>query len=137
MIGAEASDVAASDPRAAFADRDPPIVVKGLISAFGDRVIHQDLNLTVEAGEVLGVVGGSGAGKSVLLNTIIGLKRPEGGEVRVFGQAIARASEHQMELIEQRWGVLFQNGALFSNLTVRENVAAPFFEHTTLTRPEI
>jgi len=137
VIGAEASDVAAADPRAAFGDRDPPIVVKGLISAFGDRVIHQDLNLTVEAGEVLGVVGGSGAGKSVLLNTIIGLKRPEGGEVRVFGQAIARASEHQMELIEQRWGVLFQNGALFSNLTVRENVAAPFFEHTTLTRPEI
>lgn len=115
----------------------PPIVVKGLVSAFGDRVIHQGLDLTVDSGEVLGVVGGSGAGKSVLLNTIIGLKQPEGGEVRVFGQPLARANERQMEQIEQRWGVLFQNGALFSNLTVRENVAAPFFEHTTLSRPEI
>jgi len=118
-------------------DRQAPIEVKGLISAFGDRVIHDGVDLTVRSGEVLGVVGGSGAGKSVLLNTIIGLKRPEGGEVKVFGQDISRASEHQMEQIEQRWGVLFQNGALFSNLTVRENVAAPFFEHTTLSRPEI
>jgi phospholipid/cholesterol/gamma-HCH transport system ATP-binding protein len=118
-------------------DRAPPIEVKGLLSAFGDRVIHQDLDLTVRSGEVLGVVGGSGAGKSVLLNTIIGLKRPEGGEIRIFGQDIGRASSSQMEHIEQRWGVLFQNGALFSNLTVRENVAAPFFEHTNLSRPEI
>ena len=125
------------DRQVVHRDREPPIEVKGLLSAFGDRVIHQDLDLTVQSGEVLGVVGGSGAGKSVLLNTIIGLKRPEGGEVKVFGQDIDRASEHQRELIEQRWGVLFQNGALFSNLTVRENVAAPFFEHTTLTRPEI
>jgi phospholipid/cholesterol/gamma-HCH transport system ATP-binding protein len=117
--------------------RMAPIQVKGLVSAFGDRVIHKDLDLTVASGEVLGVVGGSGAGKSVLLNTIIGLKRPEGGTVKVFGEDINRLNEHGMEQIEQRWGVLFQNGALFSNLTVRENVAAPFFEHTTLSRPEI
>ena len=123
--------------KAVHAGRTPPIEVKGLVSAFGDRVIHQGLDLTVESGEVLGVVGGSGAGKSVLLNTIIGLKRPEGGVVKVFGEDINRLNEHGMELIEQRWGVLFQNGALFSNLTVRENVAAPFFEHTTLSRPEI
>jgi phospholipid/cholesterol/gamma-HCH transport system ATP-binding protein len=119
------------------AGREPPIQVTGLVSAFDDRVIHQDLDLTVESGEVLGVVGGSGAGKSVLLNTIIGLKRPEGGVVKVFGEDISRLNESQMEQIEQRWGVLFQNGALFSNLTVRENVAAPFFEHTTLSRSEI
>ena len=118
-------------------EREPPIEVKGLVSAFDDRVIHQGLDLTVRSGEVLGVVGGSGAGKSVLLNTIIGLKRPEGGEVRVFGQDIGRLNEQQMEQIEQRWGVLFQNGALFSNLTVRENVAAPFFEHTTLSKSEV
>jgi phospholipid/cholesterol/gamma-HCH transport system ATP-binding protein len=123
--------------KAVHEGRDAPIQVKGLVSAFGDRVIHQDLDLTVESGEVLGVVGGSGAGKSVLLNTIIGLKRPEGGVVKVFGEDISRLNESQMEQIEQRWGVLFQNGALFSNLTVRENVAAPFFEHTTLSRPEI
>jgi phospholipid/cholesterol/gamma-HCH transport system ATP-binding protein len=117
--------------------RESPIVVEGLVSAFGDRVIHEGLDLTVHSGEVLGVVGGSGAGKSVLLNTIIGLKRPEGGQVKVFGQDLSRMSEAQMEQIEQRWGVLFQNGALFSNLTVRENVAAPFFEHTTLPKAEI
>jgi len=123
--------------KAVHQGRAPPIEVKGLLSAFGDRVIHKDLDLTVGSGEVLGVVGGSGAGKSVLLNTIIGLKRPEGGVVKVFGEDINRMNESQMEQIEQRWGVLFQNGALFSNLTVRENVAAPFFEHTTLSRPEI
>ena len=83
-------------------DRAPPIAVKGLVSAFGDRVIHQDLDLTVRSGEVLGVVGGSGAGKSVLLNTIINLKRPEGGEVKVFGQDINRISDREREAIEQR-----------------------------------
>jgi len=137
-LTAAAEEVRArSAGKAVHNGREPPIQVKGLVSTFGDRAIHQGLDLTVEFGEVLGVVGGSGAGKSVLLNTIIGLKRPEGGEVKVFGQDINRLNEHQMELIEQRWGVLFQNGALFSNLTVRENVAAPFFEHTTLSRPEI
>ena len=123
--------------RAVHDGRDAPIEVIGLVSAFGDTVIHQGLDLVVQSGEVLGLVGGSGAGKSVLLSTIIGLKRPEGGEVRVFGQDIDRLNEQQMEQIEQRWGVLFQNGALFSNLTVRENVAAPFFEHTTLSKAEI
>ena len=125
------------DRKTLHASRTPPIQVRGLISAFGDRRIHDGLDLTVNSGEVLGVVGGSGAGKSVLLNTIIGLKTPDGGEVKVFGQDINRSNEGQMSAIEQRWGVLFQNGALFSNLTVRENVSAPFFEHTTLSRPEI
>ena len=116
---------------------EPLIEVRGLISAFGDRVIHDHLDLTVNKGEVFGVVGGSGAGKSVLLNTIIGLKDPEGGTVKVFGQDIQRSSTRQMEDIDKRWGVLFQNGALFSNLTVLENVAAPLFEHTTLPRAAI
>jgi phospholipid/cholesterol/gamma-HCH transport system ATP-binding protein len=118
-------------------DEPPPIEVKGLVSAFGDRVIHDHLDLTVHAGEVLGVVGGSGAGKSVLLNTIIGLKAPDGGTIKVFGTDINRSSVEQMSLIERRWGVLFQNGALFSNLTVRENVAAPFFEHTDMARKDV
>jgi phospholipid/cholesterol/gamma-HCH transport system ATP-binding protein len=115
----------------------PPIEVIDLVSAFDDRVIHDHLNLTVKSGEVLGVVGGSGAGKSVLLNTIIGLKAPEEGQVKVFGHDIQRSSERDMTEIEQRWGVLFQNGALFSNLSVLENVAAPMFEHTHMSKAEI
>src|SRR6201994_3680067 len=115
----------------------PAVEVRGLVSAFGDNVVHDGLDLTAERGEVLGVVGGSGAGKSVLLNTIIGLRAPQAGTVRVFGQDIEHASRRRWTAIERRWGVLFQQGALFSNLTVRENVAAPMFEHTTLTRPEI
>jgi phospholipid/cholesterol/gamma-HCH transport system ATP-binding protein len=115
----------------------PPVEVTDLRSVFGDHVVHDGVNLTVRRGEVLGVVGGSGAGKSVLLNTIIGLKDPDGGEIRIFGRNIARASDRQWTDIERRWGVLFQQGALFSNLTVRENVAAPMFEHTELAKATI
>jgi len=115
----------------------PAVEVRGLRSAFGENVIHDGLDLTAERGEVLGVVGGSGAGKSVLLNTIIGLRTPQAGVVRVFGQDIEHASRRRWTAIERRWGVLFQQGALFSNLTVRENVASPMYEHTQLTRPEI
>ena len=112
----------------------PPVQVQGLLSCFGDHVVHQDLDLTVKRGEVLGLVGGSGAGKSVLLRTLIGLKPPDGGKVKVFGQDINTASERRLHSIERRWGVLFQSGALFSNLTVRENVAAPMHEHAHLPR---
>jgi phospholipid/cholesterol/gamma-HCH transport system ATP-binding protein len=115
----------------------PAIEVRGLRSTFGDNVVHDGLDLTVQRGEVFGVVGGSGAGKSVLLNTIIGLKRPAAGVVRVFGQDIQHASRRRWSAIERRWGVLFQQGALFSNLTVKENVAAPMFEHTGLSRKAI
>jgi phospholipid/cholesterol/gamma-HCH transport system ATP-binding protein len=115
----------------------PAVEVRGLVSIFGDNVVHDGLDITAQRGEVLGVVGGSGAGKSVLLNTIIGLRMPQAGTVRVFGQDIERASRRRWSAIERRWGVLFQQGALFSNLTVRENVAAPMFEHTTLSRREI
>ncbi len=115
----------------------PAVQVEGLTNAFGEHVVHQDLSLTVERGEVLGVVGGSGTGKSVLLNTIIGLRRPQAGVVRVFGQDLDRASRRRWSAIERRWGVLFQGGALFSNLSVRDNVAAPMFEHTTLSKRQI
>ena len=114
----------------------PPIEVRGLYSQYGDHVIHKDLDLTVRRGDVLGVVGGSGAGKSVLLNTIIGLKRPEGGTVRIFGADIEHASRRKWTAIERRWGVLFQQGALWSNLTVKENVAAPLLEHTDMPAKE-
>jgi phospholipid/cholesterol/gamma-HCH transport system ATP-binding protein len=115
----------------------PVIEVKGLRTVFDDHVVHDGLDLTVNRGEVLGVVGGSGTGKSVLLNSIIGLRRPKAGIVRVFGQNIAHVSERRWSAIERRWGVLFQGGALFSNLTVQENVAAPLFEHTDLPRREV
>jgi len=118
-------------------DAAPPIEVRDLHSAYGDHVIHDHLNLTVRRGDVLGVVGGSGAGKSVLLNTIIGLKRPEGGTVRIFGTDIQHARHRQWTAIERRWGVLFQQGALWSNLTVKENVAAPLIEHTEMGVKEI
>ena len=115
----------------------PAIEVRGLYTAFGDHVVHEDLDLTVPRGQVLGVVGGSGTGKSVLLNTVIGLRQPQKGTIRVFGQELARASRRRWSEIERAWGVMFQSGALFSNLTVRENVAAPMFEHTKLSRAEI
>jgi phospholipid/cholesterol/gamma-HCH transport system ATP-binding protein len=114
----------------------PAIEVRGLRSQFGDHVVHDGLDLTVKRGEIMGVVGGSGTGKSVLLNTIIGLRNPEAGTVTVFGQELQRASRRRWSALERSWGVLFQGGALFSNLTVRENVTAPMFEHTRLSRRE-
>ena len=119
-------------------DRDaPPIEVRGLVSRIGDRTIHDHLDLVVNRGDVLGVVGASGTGKSVLLNTIIGLRSAEGGSVRIFGQDIRYARRRQWTSINRRWGVLFQQGALWSNLTVKENVAAPLFEHTDMLKDEI
>jgi phospholipid/cholesterol/gamma-HCH transport system ATP-binding protein len=133
------------EPRREFIDLDedglddnaPPIEVIDLVSQFGDTVIHDHLNLTVNRGEVLGVVGGSGSGKSVLLNSIIGLKKPDGGTIRMFGHDMNDASRKEMKAIERSSGVLFQQGALFSALTVKENVAAPMFEHTDLSKAEI
>jgi phospholipid/cholesterol/gamma-HCH transport system ATP-binding protein len=123
---------------AAAPDRSgPAIEVRGLHTAFGDHVVHDDLDLTVRRGEILGVVGGSGSGKSVLLNTIIGLRRPQAGTVKVFGHELQSVSERGWSELERSWGVLFQSGALFSNLSVRENVAAPLHEHSNLTRREI
>lgn len=117
--------------------KGPAVEVQGLMSSFGSQVVHEGLNLTLRRGEILGVVGGSGTGKSVLLNTIIGLRKPQAGLVKVFGQDLKRATTRRWAVIERRWGVLFQQGALFSNLTVKENVAAPIFEHTKLTRKEV
>jgi len=125
------------EPEAELDEGAPPIEVKGLVSAYGDHVVHDGLDLTIPRGKVVGVIGGSGAGKSVLLNTIIGLREPQGGSVKVFGENIRYARRRQWTAIERRWGVLFQQGALWSNLTVRENVSAPLTEHTTLPKKEI
>ncbi len=113
---------------------DPIIEVRGLRTAFGSHVVHDGLNLAVRRGEVLGLVGGSGTGKSVLLNTIIGLKRPDAGEIYFNGQQLSSMRAEDRRNLESSWGVLFQNGALFSSLTVRENVMAPLREHISMPR---
>ncbi|PKQ02367.1 MAG: ABC transporter ATP-binding protein [Alphaproteobacteria bacterium HGW-Alphaproteobacteria-12] len=110
------------------------IEVEGLRTRFGDNVIHDDLNLTVKRGEVIGIVGGSGTGKSVLLRTILGLKKPDAGRIRVFGIDFSTLPEKERRLNEQRWGVLFQDGALFSALTVAENIQVPYREHLHLSQ---
>ena len=112
-----------------MAPTEPIIRVQGLRTQFGDQVVHQDLDLEVRRGEILGIVGGSGTGKSVLLRTIIGLNRPAAGRIEVFGQDLAKLNPAQRLALEQRWGVLFQDGALFSSLTVAQNIEVPMKEH--------
>jgi len=114
------------------ATADPIISVRGLRTQFGTQVIHDNLDLDVRAGEVLGVVGGSGTGKSVLLRTIIGLNPKRAGTISVFGEDTGRLSEEEVRRLQSRWGVLFQAGALFSSLTVAENIQVPFREHADL-----
>lgn len=113
----------------AFQEGEPVIVVKGLKNGFGEQLVHDGLDLEVKKGEILGVVGGSGTGKSVLMRSIIGLQQPLGGEVEVFGEPMVGREEHEARAIRMRWGVLFQGGALFSTLTVAENVEVPLREY--------
>ncbi|WP_051531201.1 ABC transporter ATP-binding protein [Sphingomonas sp. URHD0057] len=115
----------------------PVIEVRGLRNAFGEQVIHDDLDLTVCRGEILGVVGGSGTGKSVLLRSIIGLQVPETGEIDVLGENMVDRSEDEAKNIRRRWGILFQNGALFSTLTVAENVEVPIREYFPFLKPPL
>tara|TARA_R100001039_G_C1846826_1_gene107028 strand:- start:1464 stop:2258 length:795 start_codon:yes stop_codon:yes gene_type:complete len=115
---------------------DAIIRVRGLCNRFGSNVVHQDLDLDVYRGEILGVVGGSGTGKSVLLRSIVGLMTPSAGEVNLFGKDMLTLPAGERAALEQRVGVLFQKGALFSSLTVLENIALPLIEHAGLTRQE-
>jgi phospholipid/cholesterol/gamma-HCH transport system ATP-binding protein len=111
------------------------ISIRGLTNRFGQNVIHDKLDLDVFRGEVLGVVGASGSGKSVLLRTIVGLQKPQAGRIMVLDTDVLKASASERQAIERRWGVMFQGGALFSSLTLRENVEAPMRE-TTLVDSE-
>lgn len=111
---------------------DCVIEVEGLRTVFGSQVVHDGVDLRVRRGEVLGVIGGSGAGKSVLLRTILGLKRPDGGRVRLFGEDVEDLDASARRHHEQRFGLLFQDGALFSSLTVLENVQVPLLEYHDL-----
>ncbi|MDR1855294.1 MAG: ATP-binding cassette domain-containing protein [Azoarcus sp.] len=108
----------------------------GVRNQFGAQVVHDGLDLTVRRGEVLAIVGGSGSGKSVLLRTIIGLNRPAAGTVRLLGEDLYALDEEARTRLERRVGVLFQQGALFSSLSVAENVALPLIEHARLDAEE-
>ncbi len=111
------------------------IEVRGLDNRFGTQQVHQDLDLDVRRGEILGVVGGSGTGKSVLLRSVVGLQKPHSGVVRIGGRDLLRAQWLARARMERRFGILFQKGALYSSLTVLENVALPLIEHVGLARP--
>ena len=105
------------------------IEVRGLRNSFGTQVVHENLDLDVRRGEILGVVGGSGTGKSVLMRSIIGLQVPDAGEVTVFGEPMIGRDEEEAKHVRRRWGILFQGGALFSTLTVAETVQVPIREY--------
>ncbi len=106
-------------------DDAAPIVVEGLVNRFGDFAVHDGLDLTMRRGEILGVVGGSGSGKSVLMRSIIGLQHPAAGRIEVLGHDLTDVDPDSDFGVRCRWGVLFQGGALFSTLTVGENVEVP------------
>ncbi|HEY8025855.1 MAG TPA: ATP-binding cassette domain-containing protein [Burkholderiaceae bacterium] len=104
------------------------INVRGLSTVFGEVVVHKDLDLEVRQGEILAIVGGSGSGKTTLLRQMLGLERPSAGTVEVFGEDVQRADPAQLQLLRNRWGMLFQHGALFSALSAFDNVAQPMRE---------
>lgn len=109
------------------------VEVRGVRNQFGTQVVHDNLDLDIRQGEILCVIGGSGSGKTVLLRTMIGLLRPAAGQVKMLGQLVHDPSADDQQKLEQRIGVLFQQGALFSSLTVAENIALPLIEHAGLS----
>tara|TARA_R110002012_G_scaffold90555_3_gene221343 strand:- start:617 stop:1411 length:795 start_codon:yes stop_codon:yes gene_type:complete len=111
---------------------DHIIRVRGLVTRFGTHTVHEDLDLDVRRGEIIGIVGGSGTGKSVLLRAIVGLMKLQRGQIEVFGQSVRDTPEAEYRRLRRRWGVMFQDGALFSSLTVRQNVEAPMREQLHL-----
>ena len=110
----------------------PVLEVRGLVNRFGGQVVHDGLDMQVGRDEVFGIVGGSGAGKSVLLRTILGLQRPQAGTVCIYGSDITKMTEAQLLSIKERYGVAFQSGALYTGLTVLQNVQEPMIEHLNL-----
>lgn len=110
-------------------DRQEPIIsVRGLVNRFGQQVVHDGLDLDVYPGEILGIVGGSGTGKTVLLKSILGLQKATAGKIIFMSDELTSSGAHG----PATWGVLFQSGALFSGLTVLENISAPLLEHTRI-----
>ncbi|MBS3960427.1 MAG: ATP-binding cassette domain-containing protein, partial [Sandarakinorhabdus sp.] len=111
----------------------PVITVRNLVVRFGKQTVHDGLDLDVMPGEILGVVGGSGSGKSVLMRSIIGLQHPAEGSIEVFGRSVGGVETMQDKALTRQWGVLFQGGALFSGLTVAENIQVPLREYFDLS----
>ncbi len=111
-----------------------PVETRNIVNRFGSQTVHDGVSLTLNENEILGLVGGSGSGKSVLLRTILGLHKPNEGEVLIDGHVL---SSEERQNAQKKWGVLFQNGALFSGLTVLDNIALPMREHTGLSRQEM
>ena len=111
---------------------DIVLQTEGIVTRFGKDLIHDGISFAVERGQVVALIGGSGTGKSVLLKELIGLLRPTGGRVALFGTDVWSAGEDEMNALRRRFGMLFQDGALFSSLSVAENIAVPFHEHTDL-----
>ena len=111
---------------------EPVLEVQGLVNRFGTQLVHEGLDMQVAQDEVFGIVGGSGSGKSVLLRTILGLQRPQAGVVRIGGNDITRMTPAQLRAVKARYGVSFQQGALYSGLTVLQNVQLPMIEHLEL-----
>ncbi|MFO1503717.1 MAG: ABC transporter ATP-binding protein [Steroidobacteraceae bacterium] len=119
---------------AADANNDIVVDVRGVVNRFGRQIVHDGLDMQVRRGEVFGILGGSGSGKSVLLRTILGLRRPEAGQVLVNGVDLTQLSGDALRAAKARYGVTFQQGALFTALTVRENIQLPMIEHLRLPR---
>lgn len=118
-------------------DTDTIIDIRNLVTGFGPNIVHNGLNLTVKRGEVLGVIGTSGSGKTTLLRAILALNKVFSGSIRIFGKELTTASRETMLAIQRRWGVLFQQNALFSSLNLLENVSFPLREHTDLDQESI
>jgi phospholipid/cholesterol/gamma-HCH transport system ATP-binding protein len=112
----------------------PVVEVRGLVNRFGRQTVHQDLDMSVAEGEVFGIVGGSGSGKSVLLRTILGLQAPVSGTVLLGGRDITHLRASELREVKAAYGVTFQHGALFSSLNVLQNVQLPMLEHLRLPR---
>jgi len=116
---------------------DAVIEIRGLNTRFGDAVVHEDVSLAVRRGEIFALVGASGCGKSTLLRETIALQQPQSGSIRVFGVEVVGLSDEDALPLRRRWGVMFERGALFSSLTVNENVGMVLHEHTHFGQPLI
>lgn len=112
----------------------PPIAARGILTQFGPNVIHENLDFEINRGDIVGLVGGSGSGKTVLMNTLLGLKKPEGGELLYFGKRRSDLNADEEMSLKNEMGVLFQGGALFSSLTVRQNIMVPLIEHHDMSQ---